>query len=44
MTFMNKDFIMPLFTDPMGHMLLAAGVISQTMGYFIIRKIIAIKV
>jgi tight adherence protein B len=42
--FINKDFIMPLFTDPMGHMLLAAGVITQTIGFLIIRKIIAIKV
>jgi tight adherence protein B len=44
MTFLNRDFIKPLFTDPMGHMLLAAGVISQTIGYFVIRKIITIKV
>jgi len=44
MMFINRDFIMPLFTDPMGHMLLAAGVLSQIIGYLVIRKVIAIKV
>ncbi|MCU1285262.1 MAG: hypothetical protein JWO13_1612 [Acidobacteriales bacterium] len=42
--FINHDFLMPLFHDPIGHMFIAAGVILQLSGFFIIRKIIHIKV
>ncbi len=41
---MNPSFIRPLFADPLGHTLIAAGVTLQTIGYFIIRKIIQIQV
>ena len=41
---MNPDFIRPLFTDPIGHVLLVAGISLQTIGYFVIRKIIRIQV
>lgn len=44
MMLINKDFIMVLFTDPLGKMLLAAGIVMQTLGYLVIRKIIHIKV
>jgi tight adherence protein B len=44
MLLMNPAFIRPLFTDPIGHTLLVAGIVLQTMGYFIIRKIIQIQV
>jgi tight adherence protein B len=44
MKVVNPGFIAPLFTDPIGHMLIAAGIIMQTMGFFAIRKIIDIKV
>jgi tight adherence protein B len=44
MILMNREFIMPLFTDPIGHLLITLSVITQTMGFFIIRKIINIKV
>ena len=44
MLLMNPTFIRPLFTDPIGHTLLVAGITLQTMGYFIIRKIIQIQV
>ena len=40
----NPGFIHPLFADPMGHMLLVAGICLQTVGYFVIRKIIRIRV
>jgi tight adherence protein B len=40
----NPAFIQPLFADPMGHMLLVAGICLQTVGYFVIRKIIRIRV
>jgi len=40
----NPGFIHPLFADPMGHMLLGAGICLQTVGYFVIRKIIRIRV
>jgi len=40
----NPSFIHPLFADPMGHMLLVAGICLQTVGYFVIRKIIRIRV
>jgi tight adherence protein B len=42
--FVNHDFLLPLFHDPIGHGFIAAGVVLQTTGFFIIRKIIHIKV
>lgn len=44
MLFMNPMFIRPLFTDPIGHVMLVIGLILQTVGYFVIRKIIRIQV
>jgi tight adherence protein B len=41
---MNPQFIQPLFTDPIGHVLIVLGLILQTVGYFVIRKIIRIQV
>jgi tight adherence protein B len=40
----NPGFIHPLFADPIGHTLLVAGICLQTVGYFVIRKIIRIRV
>jgi tight adherence protein B len=44
MMVLNPSFIRPLFADPIGHMLLVAGITLQTVGYFVIRKIIRIQV
>jgi tight adherence protein B len=44
MMFMNPSFIRPLFTDPIGHAMLVIGICLQTVGYFVIRKIIRIQV
>jgi len=44
MLFLNRGFIMPLFTDPLGHALIVGGITLQTLGYFVIRKIIRIQV
>ena len=44
MMFMNPAFIKPLFTDPIGHVMLVIGLVLQTVGYFVIRKIIRIQV
>ena len=41
---LNPAFIHPLFSDPIGHTLLVAGIALQTVGYFVIRKIIRIQV
>jgi tight adherence protein B len=40
----NPGFIRPLFADPLGHALIVVGIILQTIGYFVIRKIIQIQV
>lgn len=40
----NPAFIKPLFADPIGHTLVVAGIVLQTIGYFVIRKIIQIQV
>lgn len=40
----NPAFIRPLFNDPIGHTLLVLGITLQTIGYFVIRKIIRIQV
>jgi tight adherence protein B len=42
--FMNPKFILVLFTDPIGHVLLMAGGIMMILGILVIRKIIEIKV
>ncbi len=44
MLVLNPGFIRPLFSDPIGHTLLVAGICLQTIGYFVIRKIIRIQV
>jgi tight adherence protein B len=44
MYIMNPGFIQPLFSDPIGHALIVGGITLQTMGYFVIRKIIRIQV
>jgi tight adherence protein B len=40
----NPSFIRPLFTDPIGHVLVTIGIILQTIGYFVIRRIMRIEV
>jgi tight adherence protein B len=40
----NPLFIRPLFADPIGHALIVVGIALQTVGYFVIRKIIQIQV
>jgi len=40
----SPAFIHPLFADPIGHFLVVAGIVLQTLGYFVIRKIIQIQV
>lgn len=40
----NRGFILPLFTDPLGHILIVVGITLQTLGYFVIRRIISIQV
>jgi tight adherence protein B len=44
MLIVSPGFIQPLFNDPIGHMLIAAGITLQTIGYFVIRRIIQIQV
>jgi tight adherence protein B len=41
---MNPGFIRPLFADPIGHTLIVAGITLQTLGYFVIRKVVRIQV
>ncbi|MCI0354414.1 MAG: type II secretion system F family protein [Acidobacteria bacterium] len=42
--FMDFNFIRVLWTDPIGHGLIAAGIVMQTIGFFLIRRIIHIQV
>src|SRR5882757_6871855 len=44
MQIMNPTFIRPLFDDPIGHILLVVGITLQTVGYFVIRRVIQIQV
>jgi len=44
MSALNPGFMKPLFSDPMGQFLVAVGLIMQTIGFFLIRRIIEIKV
>jgi tight adherence protein B len=40
----SPAFIRPLFADPIGHTLVVGGIVLQTVGYFVIRKVIRIQV
>jgi tight adherence protein B len=40
----SPDYLTPMFENPLGKKIVAAGVIAQIMGNFFIRKIIKIKV
>ncbi len=40
----SPEFVRPLFYDPIGHILLVGSITLQTIGYFVIRKIIKIQV
>lgn len=42
--YLNPDYVMVLFTDPMGKKMLAGGVVMQILGALVIRKIVNIKV
>lgn len=44
MYYLNPTYSMTLFTDPMGHQMLAGAVIMQILGALVIRKIVNIKV
>ena len=44
MSFANPEFMKPLLTDPMGHFLIGLGVLLQSIGFVLIRRIIDIKV
>jgi tight adherence protein B len=44
MWYLNPGYSMTLFTDPMGHQMLAGAIILQIIGALIIRKIVNIKV
>lgn len=41
---LNPDYVMVLFTDPMGKKMLAGGAVLQLLGALVIRKIINIRV
>jgi tight adherence protein B len=44
LSMLNPEFVHPLFHDPLGHNLIAVGLVLQATGYFMIRRIIDIKV
>ncbi|WP_425614589.1 type II secretion system F family protein [Anatilimnocola sp. NA78] len=41
---LNPGYLGTLFTDPMGHQMLAGGIVLQFLGALVIRKIVNIKV
>ncbi len=41
---LNPDYVMPLFTDPLGKQMMAGGVLMQLLGALVIRKIVKIEV
>jgi tight adherence protein B len=41
---LNPDYVVPLFTDPMGRQMLAGAIVLQLIGAIWIKKIINIKV
>ena len=41
---LNPEYVMPLFTDPMGRQMLAGAIVMQLLGAIVIKKIITIRV
>jgi tight adherence protein B len=41
---LNPNYCMALFTDPMGHQMLAVAIVMQIIGAFVIKKIVNIRV
>ncbi len=41
---LNPDYVMVLFTDPMGRKMMLVAVVMQVIGAFVIKKIVNIKV
>jgi tight adherence protein B len=41
---LNPEYVLPLFTDPMGRKMLTGAVIMQLLGAIVIKKIVNIKV
>jgi tight adherence protein B len=41
---LNPEYMIPLFTDPLGRKMLAGGIVMQLLGAIVIKKIINIKV
>lgn len=44
MSIVNPQFMKPMFTDPLGHTLIAIGITLQFVGFLMIRRIVNIKV
>jgi tight adherence protein B len=44
MLVLSPTFIRPLFDDPLGHTAIVVAITLQTIGYFVIRKVIRIQV
>ena len=42
--FINPEYLMPLFTDPMGQQMLAGAAVMMILGGIVMKKMIAIKV
>jgi tight adherence protein B len=42
--FLNRDYIMVLFTDPLGNKVLTGAIVSILMGGLVMKKMVAIKV
>jgi tight adherence protein B len=42
--YLNRDYLMVLFTDPLGHRLMLAGIISLGLGILWMKKMVQIKV
>ena len=40
MTLINKDFLLPLFTETIGNMLLGGGLLWMAIGVFVMSKMI----
>jgi tight adherence protein B len=44
LTMINRTYMAPLFTTPLGHLLLGAGIGSELFGFMLMQKIASVKV
>ena len=44
MSVVSPDYLNPLWEEPLGHILIGGGIVSECIGFFFIRRIVTLDV